>query len=77
MPPEPPLAELERSLMNEFLKRRGYDLESVHTLPEAEAHALLKEASIYASGKLEEVESRAHYLDGLHGDLENSHKTRS
>ena len=72
MPPEPPLAELERALMNEFLQRRGHDLESVHQLPETEAHALLKEASIYASGRLEEVESRAHYVEGLHGDWENS-----
>jgi hypothetical protein len=72
MRPEPPLAELERTLINEFLQRRGYDLDSVHALPEAEAHALLREASIYASGKLEEVESRAHYIDGLHGDVEKS-----
>jgi hypothetical protein len=61
-----PMAELERTLIAEYLQKHGHDLDSVHHLPPAEAHALLKDASIYASGKLEEVESRAHYLDDLH-----------
>ena len=65
-----PHADLERALITEYLAQRGYDLETVHTLPEADAHALLREASIYASGRLEEVESRAHYVQDIHGDLD-------
>ena len=65
-----PMAALERTLIAEYLAHHGHDLGSVHQLPPAEAHALLREASVYASGKLEEIESRAHYLHDLHGDLD-------
>jgi len=74
MSPEPPdrpaehdpLAQLERAFIAEFLERRGYTLSTLHELPEELAHALLKEASIYASGRLTEVESRAHFVDDMH-----------
>ena len=65
-----PMAELERTLIAEYLREHGHDVESVHRLPEAEAHKLLRDASVYASGKLEEVESRAHYVHDLHGDVD-------
>ena len=60
-------AELERALIGEFLERRGYTLQTVRELPEAEQHAIMREASLYASSRLTEVESRAQYLDDLHG----------
>ena len=59
-------AELERALMEEFLEKRGHTLHSIHSLPEAEHHALMREASQYASMRLTEVESRARYVDDLH-----------
>ncbi len=60
-------AELERALIAEFLEKRGHTLESLRALPEVEQHALMREASLYASARLTEVESRAHYVDDLRG----------
>jgi hypothetical protein len=59
-------ANLERALIAEFLERRGHTVQSVHALPEAEQHAIMREASLYASMKLTEVEQRARYVDDLH-----------
>ena len=61
-----PLSELERAFMAEFLQDRGHTLDSVLALPPAEAHALMQQASVYASCRLTEVESRAHYVDDMH-----------
>jgi hypothetical protein len=61
-----PLSELERAFMAEFLQDRGHTLESVRMLPPARAHELLRQASIYASCRLTEVESRAHFVDDMH-----------
>jgi len=59
-------ARLERSLIAEFLERRGLLRAAVDALPEAARMAVLKEASVYASARLAEVEARAHYVDDLH-----------
>jgi hypothetical protein len=59
-------AALEQSLIAEFLEKRGHTLESLATLPDAARHAIMREASLYASARLTEVESRAHYVDELH-----------
>jgi hypothetical protein len=59
-------AELERALIAAFLEKRGHTLHSVQSLPEAEQHALMREASLYASTRLTEVESRARYVENLH-----------
>ena len=59
-------AELERSLIAEYLEQRGHTMHSISALPDAERHALLRDASLFASMKLSEVESRAHYVDDLH-----------
>ena len=59
-------ADLERSLIEAYLKGKGFSLEDLKRLPEAEAKQLMKEASVYASGKLAELEERAHFLQELH-----------
>ena len=59
-------AELERALIDEFLEKRGHTLASLRLLPEAEQHAIMREASLHASMRLTEVQSRAHYVDDLH-----------
>jgi hypothetical protein len=56
---------LERELIEEFLRARGREGSKLAELPEQDRHALLKEASIYASARLTEVESRSHYVDEL------------
>lgn len=65
-PLEPPLGSLERALIEEFLHARGYDPAALDALPPAERERLLKEASVYASMKLAEIESRSHLVDRLH-----------
>jgi hypothetical protein len=70
VPLDAPLAQIEQSLIDEFLRSRGYDRHTVEALPQDERRALLTEASVYASSKLTEVESRSHYLDEL-----REHKT--
>jgi len=59
-------AGLEKSLIEEYLKSKGYTRRDLKKLPEAEARQLMKEASVYASGKLAELEERAHFLQDLH-----------
>ncbi len=59
-------AFLEKTLIETYLKGKGYSLEDLQKLPVAEAKQLMKEASTYASSKLAEVELRAHFVEELH-----------
>jgi hypothetical protein len=66
-PMEDPEGQLERALIDEYLRMHGHDPRAVSLLPPAEVLRLLEAASIYAGGKLAEFESRAHYVHDLHG----------
>jgi hypothetical protein len=66
-PLQPPLGNLERMLIDEFLRVRGLDSEALDKLSEPERHELLAEASSYASTRLTEIESRSHFVQELHG----------
>jgi hypothetical protein len=71
------LAQLEQSLIDEYIRMRGHDPDTLSTLTEADRVALLSEASCYASGKLSEVEERLHFVHGLHdaiGDVPKAGK---
>jgi hypothetical protein len=59
-------AGLEKSLIEGYLRDKGYTLKDLKKLPAAEFKQFMKEASIYASGKLAELEERAHFLQELH-----------
>jgi hypothetical protein len=72
---EAPLGGLERALIEEFVRRRGYDPLRLDDLPEDERTNLLKDASVYASGKLMEVESRSRFLDEMHANVPGTHKS--
>ena len=61
-------ALLENALIEEYLHEKGYTLEDVNKLPAELAEKLMKEASQYASLKMEEVEARAHFVRELHDD---------
>lgn len=61
-------AFLEKALIEEYLHEKGYSLEGLKKLPDALAKQLMKEASQYASLKMEEVEARAHFIKELHDD---------
>lgn len=63
-----PEAQLERAFIDEFLRAHGHDSHSIGALPEEERQALLRAASVYAAGKLTEVEARAHFVHELHGE---------
>jgi hypothetical protein len=65
-PVQSPLGQLERALIEEFIRARGYDPIHLADLAEKEREKLLTEASIYASTKLMEVEARSHFLDEIH-----------
>jgi hypothetical protein len=54
-----PQSALERELISEYLKNKGYRLKDLKKLPQAEAKRLMKEACQYASLKLAEIEARA------------------
>jgi len=67
----PPITEdihafLEKTLMEAYLRGKGFTLEDLKNLPEAESKQLMREASTYASGKLAEVEVKARFMQELH-----------
>lgn len=62
-----PEGQLERAFIDEFLRARGHNPKAIDALPEQERKTLLREASVYAAGKLTEVEARAHFVHELHG----------
>lgn len=61
-------ALLEKSLIEEYLQKQGYSHEDLKKLPTELVEKLMKEASQYASLKMEEVEARAHLVKELHDD---------
>ena len=71
---EEPDAPLERMYIEAFLQKRGYTLHCaseplrrICDVPEDEAKQLMTAASAYASTKLAEVETRAHFIEEVHG----------
>jgi len=67
-------AFLETKLIEEYLREKGYSMEEFKKLPSDVAEQLMKEASQYASLKMEEVEARAHFVKGLHDDASSLEK---
>jgi hypothetical protein len=65
--PQPLLGGLEQTLIREFLDSRNLDQDALGRLSEEARHALMAEASAYASARLTEIESRSHLVRELHG----------
>lgn len=63
---EDPHILIEKALVEEYLREQGYSLAQLKDLPDEQANHLMIEASKYASLKLEEIESRAHFIETLH-----------
>lgn len=64
--PQAPLGQLERALIDEYVRGRGYDPATLGSLPADERDALLKQASLHASARMAEVESRSHFVHDMH-----------
>jgi hypothetical protein len=65
-PMEDPEGELERALIEEFLFSHGHTPRDVPALPQEQRRHLLEAASVYAAGRLAEIQARAHYVHDLH-----------
>lgn len=61
-------AKLERMYLEEYLRGKGFTWLGLLALPPEEARRLRLEASVWASLKLAEVETRAHLVRDLHGE---------
>ena len=73
-PTEDPNTMMENALIAEFLKQKGYTHDDLKKLPAEMVEKLMKEASQYASLKMEEVEARAHFVKELHDDASSLEK---
>ena len=63
---EDPEGRLENALIDEFLRSRNLDLRALHALPGDELKRVMTEATAYASAKLAEIASRAHFVHEIH-----------
>jgi len=61
-----PLNQFERTLIEEYIRQHGHDPDKLSDLSPDERERLLRDASIYASGRLVEVEARSHFLHEIH-----------
>jgi hypothetical protein len=61
-----PHAKLETAIIDEFLREHGTDRAKLKDLPPDQATRLSREASAYATARLTEVETRAHYVHEIH-----------
>jgi hypothetical protein len=73
---EDPQAKLERALIEEYLKERGCSLATVNTKPPTEGKALLAQASLYAAGRLAEIDARAAYVHRIHDGADSATEPR-
>jgi len=73
-PTEDPNTMMENALIAEYLKQKGYTHDDLKKLPAEIVEKLMKEASQYASLKMEEVEARAHLVKELHDDASSLEK---
>jgi len=62
-----PEAELERQLIRDYLRERGYDQAALDAMSEGDRKKVLAAASEHASDELAEMEARTHFLRTLSG----------
>ena len=60
-----PQSPLERQFIKDFLLKKGYRLEDLQELLEKEARELIREACLYASLKLAEVEAKGRFREEI------------
>ena len=62
-----PQSDMEKALINEFLRSRGLTLADLKTLPPDKAKALMTEACQFASLKLAQLESKVGFREKIRG----------
>ncbi|MEZ4736179.1 MAG: hypothetical protein R3E79_54525 [Caldilineaceae bacterium] len=72
LPMADPHTEVGMMYIVEYLKSKDCSLEKLATLPEAQAKALMEEASQYASLHLAQLEMGAAFVDAIHQDVVKS-----
>ncbi len=60
-------AQLERMFLEEYLQRSGHSLAGLRGLPAEPMKRLMTAASLDASARLSEVETRARFVRDVHG----------
>jgi hypothetical protein len=60
-----PQSKMEKNLLEEYLRSKGYRFKDLCQLPEEEAKTLMIEACKYASLKLAQVESTANIREKI------------
>lgn len=67
LPPlQEPLAELERRIIDDYIRDHGLDPSALRAATDPQARKMLADAAVYASTRLSEVEARSHYVRVLH-----------
>jgi len=67
-----PKAVLEKKFIEEYLLEKGYSMELLKKLPAAFIEELMKEATRYATLKMEGISAGAHFVGEIRGG--SSHK---
>lgn len=63
-----PQSALERELIREYLRSKGYRWEDLRKLPREENRYIMKQACQYASLKLSEIEAKVGFRRKIHFD---------
>jgi hypothetical protein len=63
---EGPQSALEKKFVEGYLQSKGYSREDLHKLPENVVKQLMKEACMYASLKLAELQAKSQFREEIH-----------
>jgi hypothetical protein len=66
VPLSDPEAKLEQALIEEYLHEHRYSAADLRLLPENRRLSILRDAEVYAAGRMAEIEARWHYIADLH-----------
>jgi hypothetical protein len=61
-------ASLEQYYFKVYLQSKGLTVENLKSLPDDEARKIRRDAFLYASAKLAEEETRARFVQDIHGN---------
>ncbi len=62
---EGPQSALEKKFVEEYLQSKGYSRDNLHKLPEELVKQLMREACMYASLKLAEVQAKSQFREEI------------